>query len=222
MLEVRSLDVELESLQHSVLEMFVRAESMVRLAIRSVQQRDSQLGRSVVKADRELDQLELAIDKRCMELLAEHHPRGRRLRALVTVLKMVTDLERIGDLAVNIAERGLDLSARSGLEPPSQLTEMGELVAEMVRLSAEAYAAEDNTVLKELKKKDKLVDVLNREVFENGLVAMENYSDQVDRALSLTSITKYLERIGDHTVNLGQLLVFMVQGKDLRHGKNQL
>jgi phosphate transport system protein len=215
---LQPLDEELALLQQSVLEMFARSESMVRLAIRSVQQRDSPLGRSVVQSDKELDQLELSIDKRCMELLAEHHPEGKRLRALVTVLKMVTDLERIGDLAVNIAERGLELSARSGLEPPSQLAEMGELVAEMLRISAEAFSGQDKDALKALKKKDKLVDLLNREVFENGLLAMEYHSDQVDRALSLTSISKYLERIGDHTVNLGQLVVFMVQGKDLRHG----
>jgi phosphate transport system protein len=211
------LQFELEVLRRSVLEMFVRAESMMRLAIRSVRQRDASLGRSVVIADKDVNQLELDIDRGCTAVLAKYRLGEEDLRVVITILKMVTDLERVGDLTVNIAHRGLTLSASPGIQPPEQVLAMGDIVADMLRFGAEAFVSYEKKLLSKMQKRDSMVDELNREVFEFGIAAMQNYPEEVERALAVTSISKYIERAGDHVVNLAEQIVLMVKGKDLRH-----
>lgn len=212
------LEADLDAIRTHFLQMCVRAESMIRLAVRSVMERDAYLGRSVVAADKELDELELRIDEMCLATLAARHPQGEDLRLVTTVMKMVTDLERVGDLAVNVAERGLDLSAGSGYEPGFELTVMGETAADMVRLAADAFVARDTAMALEIMKRDSTLDQLNHEAFTRGVREMAAHSDQVDRVLGMTSISKYLERAGDHACNLGEMVVFLVDGRDVRHG----
>ncbi|MEQ1565695.1 MAG: phosphate signaling complex protein PhoU [Myxococcota bacterium] len=211
-------EAELERIRTLFLQMCVRAESMVRLAVRSVVDRDLSLGRSVVAADRELDRLEIEIDRLCLRYLATRQPVGTELRTVTTMMKMVTDLERIGDLSVNVAERGLELSAGTGIEPGLDIPRMAEIAADMVRMAADAFLDADPAVARELIARDREVDELNRQAFEKWLHAMAAYPDQADRALSLTSMSKYLERIADHACNLGEMIVFLVEGRDMRHG----
>ncbi|MEQ1502686.1 MAG: phosphate signaling complex protein PhoU [Myxococcota bacterium] len=209
---------ELDHIRTLFLQMCVRAESMVRLATRSVLDRDLSLGRSVVDADRELDRLEVEIDRQCLRYLATRQPVGTELRTITTMMKMVTDLERIGDLSVNLAERGLELSAGTGIEPGLDLPKMAEIAADMVRMAADAFLDGDPDIARQLIERDNEVDELNRLAFDKWLQAMAAYPDQVDRALSLTSMSKYLERIADHACNLGEMVVFLVEGRDMRHG----
>jgi phosphate transport system protein len=211
-------EAELDRIRTLFLQMCVRAESMVRLAARSVVDRDLSLGRSVVSADRELDRLEVEIDRLCLRYLAIRQPVGTDLRTITTVMKMVTDLERIGDLSVNVAERGLELSAGTGIEPGLDMPRMAEIAADMVRMAADAFLDGDPRIARELIARDQEVDELNRKAFDKWLHAMAAYPDQVDRALSLTSMSKYLERIADHACNLGEMVVFLVEGRDMRHG----
>jgi len=210
-------DGELEQVRTLFLQMCVRAESMVRLAVRSVVDRDPSLGRSVVAADRELDLLELDIDSRCFNFLAVRKPVGLELRTITTIMKMVTDLERIGDLSVNVAERGLELSAGIGLEPGTDLRTMGETSADMVRMAADAFLESSTTVARELIARDQRVDDLNREILQKWLAAMAAHPDQANRALAVTSMSKYIERIADHACNLAEMVVFLVEGHDMRH-----
>ncbi len=221
-MSVRSpLEADLDEIHTLLLQMCVRAESMVRLSVRSVMERDAYLGRSVVKADGDLDRLEVRIDERCLEILEQRRPEGRELRMVATVMKMVTDLERIGDLATNIAERGLDLSAGVGYEPGFELTMMGEMAADMVRAAADAFLERDSALAREIMKRDARIDQLNREIFETGIREMADHSDQVDRVLLTTSISRCLERIGDHAVNLGEMIIFLVDGRDVRHRRRK-
>jgi len=206
-----------EKIRTLFLQMCVRAESMVRLSVRSVLERDSALGRSVVGSDREIDRLEVEIDRRCMIALA----RGAdtlQVRMLSTIMKMVTDLERIGDLSVNIAERGLDLSKGTGMEAGEPLRKMAQLASSMIAGAAEAFIARDAQAATRLISWDQEIDALNRDNFERLLGLMSAHPAQVDRALALTSISKHLERVGDHAVNLCEMVVFLVEGTDLRHG----
>jgi len=212
-------EAEQERIRTLFLQMCVRAESMVRLAVRSVVDRDPALGRSVVSADRDLDKLEVEIDRLCLNFLARRSPVGVELRTITTVMKMVTDLERIGDLAVNIAERGLYLTAGSGMEPGLDLPRMGELAADMIRMAADAFLEGNAELARELIARDREVDDLNREAFSKWIGAMSAHPDQVDRALSLTSMSKHLERVADHACNLGEMVVFLVEGEDVRHSK---
>ncbi len=212
-------EAELDRIRTLFLQMCVRAESMVRLGVRSVVDRDLSLGRSVVDADRELDRLEIEIDRLCLTYLATRQPVGAELRTITTIMKMVTDLERIGDLSVNVAERGLDLSSGMGIEPGLDLPQMAEIAADMVRMAADAFLEADPHMARDVIAKDSEVDELNRLAFEKWMTAMAAHSDQVDRALSLVSMSKYIERIADHAVNLGEMIVFLVEGRDLRHGQ---
>lgn len=211
------IEQDLERIRTLFLQMFVRGENMVRQAVRSVVERDPHLARSVVKLDPDMDQLEIDIDRRCLGCLALRHPVGQDLRLITTVMKMVTDLERIGDLAVNVAQRGLDLATGAGIEPDEQLAEMGDRAADMIRLAAEAFVASDAELARSLHDRDSEVDRLNREAFARWIEAMATHPDQVERALALTSISKHLERIADHAVNLGEMVVFFVEGEDIRH-----
>jgi phosphate transport system protein len=210
---------ELDRIRTLFLQMCVRAESMVRLSVRSVIDRDLSLGRSVVAADRELDRLEIEIDKLCLKFLAARQPVGTDLRTITTIMKMVTDLERVGDLSVNVAERGLELSAGTGIEPGLDLPQMAEIAADMVRMAADAFLEGDPRTAREVIARDSEVDELNRRAFEKWMTTMAAHPDQIDRALSLTSMSKYIERIADHACNLGEMVVFLVEGRDVRHGQ---
>lgn len=212
------IEQDLDRIRTLFLQMFVRAESMVRQAVRSVVERDPHLARSVVRTDAELDRLEVEVDRRCLSCLALRHPVGQDLRMITTVMKMVTDLERVGDLAVNIAERGLDLAAGAGIEPDERVVRMGDLAGDMIQVAADAFVSGDARLARTLAERDREVDALNREAFDNWIAAMSAYPDQVTRALALTSISKHLERIADHAVNLGEMVVFYVKGEDVRHG----
>lgn len=213
------LAADLDRIRTRFLQMCVRAESMVRLSVRSVMERDAYLGRSVISADKELDELEITLDQLCLDSLAERHPRGKDLRTIATVMKMVTDLERIGDLAVNVSRRGLELSAARGYEPGFELTMMGETAADMVRMAADAFLDADAPLALDILKRDRQIDQLNHEMFARGVKEMAAHPDQVDRVLGMTSISKYLERVGDHACNLGEMVVFLVDGRDVRHAR---
>ena len=185
---MRSRDPELERVRTLFLQMCVRAESMIRLAVRSVMERDPVMGRSVVSADREMDRLEVEIDRQCLRILALQQPVGRELRLVTTCMKMVTDLERIGDLSVNIAERGLELDQGPGVQPGIDLHRMGEVAADMIRAAADAFVASDAAIARALIRRDAEVDALNRSNFEHWIQTIHAHPDQANRALALTSI----------------------------------
>lgn len=208
---------DLERIRTLFLQMCVRAESMVRLAVRSVMDRDLSLGRSVVQSDVEVDRLEVEIDRLCVRYLAVRQPVGTELRSITTVLKMVTDLERIGDLSSSIAERGLTLSSGPGIEADQDLPRMGELAADMVRMAADAFLDANATMARELIRRDHDVDELYREAFLRWTQHMAAYPDQVDRAFALVTMSKHLERVADHACNLAEMVVFLAEGKDVRH-----
>lgn len=200
------------------LQMVVRSESMVRLAIRSVVERDPRLAREVIDSDTEVDRLELELDRACLARLAVlANPPPEELRLLTGILKMVVDLERIGDLAVNISERGIELSRAAGMEPPMDLVRMAWLAADMVRQVADAFVMADSTQARALFGLDKEIDELNRRTYQRLIGAMGAHPDQVDRALALTSISKHIERVGDHACNLAEMVVFVLDAEDLRH-----
>lgn len=211
------LSAELEQIRTLFLQMCVRAESMVQQAVRALVLRDPHLARAVVGSDEAIDDLEVEIDRLCVRVLALQRPSGFELRLVTTVLKMVTDLERIGDLAVNIAERSLDVGTGPGLEPGDHIKEMGARVVEMIRIASDGFVSADSGVLEVLERCDDEVDRLNRASFQHWLGLMAEHPDQATRALGFTSISRYLERIADHAVNLGQMIVLLVEGRDVRH-----
>ncbi len=198
--------------------MGARAEGMVANAIRALFNRDAALARAVVDQDSDLDQLEKESDRRCLNILARRSPVGEDLRFVTSVFKVVTDLERVGDLAVNIAERGLDLAAGTGIHAGPEIQELSARVQAQLSESIRAFGDRDVAAARGLPAMDAVVDDMNRLAFTSLLTIARNHPDQIDRALSLSSVCKHLERIGDHAVNIGEQTVFLVEGHDVRHG----
>ncbi|MFN7142984.1 MAG: phosphate signaling complex protein PhoU [Myxococcota bacterium] len=210
-------DTELKELGVHMQRMAVRAESMVRDAIRALLDRDAELARAVIRTDRELDKLELEADEMSLRMLARRSPFGEDLRFVTVNLKIVTDLERMGDLAVNIAERSLELMQGSGLLPGREVQDLADAALTEVSEALRAYQTRDSAMARAVLGNDRNVDALNRAAFELLIRIAHERPDEFDRALALTSVCRYLERVADHATNVAEMVVFLVEAEDVRH-----
>ena len=209
---------ELATLASHVNLMSARAEGMVSNAVRALFTRDAALARSVVEQDADLDRLEKESDRRCLNILARRSPVGEDLRFVTAVFKVVTDLERVGDLAVNISERGLDLAGAVGIDVGPEVEALAAKVTVQLAEAIRAFAERDAIAARALYAEDALIDSMNRAAFSSLLGIARSHPDQIERVLAISSICKHLERIGDHAVNIGEHAVFLVEGHDVRHG----
>ena len=209
---------ELATLASHVNLMSARAEGMVSNAVRALFTRDAALARSVVEQDADLDRLEKESDRRCLNILARRSPVGEDLRFVTAVFKVVTDLERVGDLAVNISERGLDLAGAVGIDVGPEVEALAAKVTVQLAEAIRAFAERDAIAARALYAEDALIDSMNRAAFSSLLGVARIHPDQIERVLAISSICKHLERIGDHAVNIGEHAVFLVEGHDVRHG----
>jgi phosphate transport system protein len=169
-----------------------------------------------------VDGAELAIDEQCLQVLAKRQPVASDLRFLTQTLKMVTDLERIGDLAVNVCERALDLADAPRLVPfPEGIERMSEIVRSMVRDAIDAFVEGDAGKARAVILRDGEVDQLYQRTFKDLLERMRQDSTTIERAIHVQSIAKWLERMADHATNLAEHVIFMIQGEDVRHPRNR-
>ena len=215
----REYEHELQELRDAVLLMGARVEEMTKSALDSFGRHDKELARATINMDVEIDRLEMDIDRavpsrkcwRAVSLVASD------LRFITTTLKIVTDLERMGDLAVNLCERVMDLDADS-LKPVRQsLVEMGAVVADMQHEALDAFIQGDAARAERVIQRDSVVDATYARIFPELLGHMMQDPKTVSTAQRLQSIAKYLERVADHATNLGEMVVFMVRGEDKRH-----
>jgi phosphate transport system protein len=209
----RPHDPELERIRTLFLQMCVRAESMVQQAVRAVVHRDPHMARAVVAADDTIDELQRELDRLAAAYLAQHRPGGEGLRLISTLLKMVSDLERIGDLAADVAQRGLDLGTGPGLEPDETLKVLGARVVEMLRLVSDGFVSGDPDVHLALRSRDAEAQSLHRAGFQAGLLVMAEHPDQAARALGYTSISRSLERIAALTVGIAEMVALLGRGE---------
>ena len=210
-------DTELNALAVHMTRMAVRAESMVRDAVRALLGNDPELARAVIRSDRELDRLELEADEMSLRLLARRAPFGEDLRFVTVNLKIVTDLERMGDLSVNIAERALELMQGPGLSAGKEVEELAAASLAAVSDAVRAYQARDTVVARAVLGNDRRIDALNRGAFELLIRIAHEHPDEFPRALALTSVCRHLERIADHATNVAEMVVFLVEAQDVRH-----
>ncbi len=208
---------ELRTLREQVLLMGAKVEEMIRSSMRALAERDSDLARRMIECDRQVNRLEVEIDDLCMRVLAKRQPVASDLRFITTALKLVTDLERIGDLGVNICERVIELNADPPLKPYGNMQLIADATQSMLRESLDAFVAGDVGKAQELLERDKIVDAYYQEQFRELITYMMEDPRNIQRAMRLCAIAKYLERIADHTTNLAEMVVFMVKGKDIRH-----
>jgi len=213
----RQYERELHDLGDKILFLGGTVEEMIARAMQALVERDSDLARRVIEMDRTVDSSELDVDHMSLNLLALRQPAASDLRFITTALKIVTDLERIGDLAVNIAERALELNQEPPLKPYIDIPHMAREVSDMVHRALDSFVKRDAAEARAVLSADDAVDALNVQLFRELLTYMIEEPKNVTRALRITFIAKYLERIGDHATNIAQMVIFMSEGRDVRH-----
>jgi phosphate transport system protein len=213
----RYLDAELEHLNKQILLMGALVESQVQDALRSLTQRNSNLAMRIVENDLSIDKLDVEIDEACSQLLALHQPAARDLRFITTAMKISAELERISDLTVNIAERAIELNQEPQLKPYIDIPRMAEWAMQMVRESLDAFVNRDAELARKVCRDDDFVDDLTEQLFRELVSFMLEDARTITRAARLTFIGKYYERIADHATNVAELVVYMVEGKIIRH-----
>lgn len=213
----REYEGELETLRDQVLLMGARVEEMLSLALKAFSNKDLLLAQTTIRSDRTIDQLELSIDELCLRILARRQPVASDLRFVTTTLKVVTDLERIADLCVNICERVVELSGDIPFRASDPISQLAGLAQAMVHDALDAFVAGDSVKAQQVVERDEVVDAYYAQMFPELVANMMSDPTVVQRSTRLLSLGKYIERIADHATNIGEMVVFMVRGEDVRH-----
>jgi len=208
---------ELQNLKDEILKMGGKIEEMIIKSIEALVRRDSELAEKVIATDEEVDGFERDIDAACFKILALRQPIASDLRFIATTLKIVTDLERIGDMAVNIAERALELNKEPELKPYIDIPRMAAEIEKMIKDCLDAFVWSNPELAEDVCKRDDFIDNLNDQIFREVLTFMMEDPKTISRGMRVIFISKYLERIADHTTNIAQMVIFMVKGEDIRH-----
>jgi phosphate transport system protein len=210
-------DDELKILRERVLKLGCMVEDAIRDSVKALVERDSELAREVVKRDHLVNALDVGIDEECVRLIALRQPMARDLRLITTAMKITTDLERMGDLAVNIAERAIELNDEPQLKPFVNIPKMAEITQVMVRDALDSFVTGCSRLPYEVIKRDDEVDDLTVRNFEELLGFMIRDPKIIPLAVKRTYIAKYLERIADHATNIAEMIIYMCKGKMIRH-----
>jgi len=210
-------DDELRDLRERVLKLGFMVENAIRDSVKALVERDSELAKEVIKNDHLVNALDVKIDEECVRLIALRQPMARDLRFITTTMKITTDLERMGDMAVNIAERAIELNAEPQLKPFVNIPKMAEISQAMVRDALDAFVTGCSRLPYEVIKRDDEVDDLTVKNFEELLGLMIQDPKIIHLAIKRTYIAKYLERIADHATNIAEMIIYMCKGKLIRH-----
>jgi phosphate transport system protein len=213
---------ELEQLKARLLEMGGLAEDRVRSALKALVERDSALVDAVLTGDQPLNQLHIQIDGRCFRMLALHQPMAVDLRAIMSAVKINTDLERVGDLAINIAEAVLRYVGHAPVKELVDIPRMADVAQAMLRDALDAYVRRDTALAQAVLDQDDTLDALKTQVFRDLLTCMLKDPRTIEPALDLILISRHLERIGDHATNIAEDVIFMVSARDVRHHASDL
>lgn len=208
---------ELRDLRDRLLEMGGKVEAAMAGAVRSLIERDAALAEKVIAQDREVNRTEVEIDDMCRRLLALRQPAASDLRFITTALKIVTDLERMGDLAVNVSERARDLAQSPPSRPFHDLTALADLSGSQLEKALDAFVEKNVEKAEEVIEGDDLLDAIYHRLFNDLLAYMMEDSRVIRRATSIMFAAKQLERFGDHATNVAEMVVYMVRGTDVRH-----
>jgi len=208
---------EIEAVKERVLRMGGVVEDAIRKSVKALVERDRQLAIDVIDGDAIVNHFDVEIEEECIRFLALWQPTGSNLRFVTTAIKIITDLERMGDLAVDICERSIELLDEPPLKPYIDIPRMAEASQKMLKDSLDAFVAKDAELAVSVCAADDFVDNLNQQIFNELLVYMLQDPKNISRAVRLSYITKYLERIADHATNIAEMVVYMVKGKVIRH-----
>jgi phosphate transport system protein len=213
----RHFQDDLDQLKERLLAMGGLAEERVRESVRALIERDHAALDGILRGDEPINDLHMEVDDRCFKLLALHQPMAADLRVIVAALKISTDLERVGDLAVNIAEAGKRYLQHAPVKPLIDIPRMGELAQKMLRDALDAFVRRDMPLAEAVLAADDTLDALKTQIFRELLTYMLQTPETIEPALDLILISRHLERIGDHATNVAEDVIFILSAKDVRH-----
>jgi phosphate transport system protein len=216
----REFERELRTLRDRLLAMGGRAEQQISFAIQALVQHDDRVAQQVIADDAQIDRDEIAIDELAFLILARRQPVASDLRFIMLAMKIVTDLERIGDLAVNIAKRERDLRRYAPTPTQDRIEPLAQRVLTALQMALDAFVNADASLAEKVIAGDRDIDALNMHVIADVLSGGVESAQDVGRALALSSISRYLERIGDHATNIAEMVIYFVRGRDVRHHKS--
>lgn len=212
-----TFEAEIVELRERLLTLGSLVEQAITSSVRALSERDSALAEQVIRDDRRINRLEIEIDDLCIRMLALRQPAASDLRFVTLALKVVTDLERIGDLAVNVAHRSRELNAEEPLRPYVDIPKLAEVAVGMLRSVLDAFVASDSVKARAVLVRDNDVDDRYRAIEAEVLELMTQDPAFISRAISSLFVAKHLERIADHATNVAEMVIFYVEGKDVRH-----
>lgn len=213
----KHLERDLDHLQRDILSQAAAVEHAIHLAIRALQERDTDLARQVIDGDSAIDREENHVEEECLKILALHQPVAGDLRRIASALLINVDLERMADFAEDIAERALFLAGAPSLPIPPRLQRMTDLTTSMVRQSLDAFVNLDARLARRVCRLDDEVDRYNKEIIEEVIRHMQKSPEMVEPGLSMFSATRHLERIADHATNIAENVIYLVEGEIVRH-----
>jgi len=207
----------LEELKRKIFTLVAMVEDNLTAAVKSVQNRDEETARKVIGLDFEIDNMEVSVEEECLKLLALHQPVAIDLRFIIAVLKLNNDLERIGDLAVNIAERAVYIAKVPAVPTLFYFDDMAAKARKMLKNSIDALINADSELAAKVCEADDEVDAINRDVYIQVKGAIKKYPEHLDALINLLSVSRHLERIADHATNIAEDVIYLVKGDIVRH-----
>lgn len=214
---LRHFDKDIDELKDELLRMGAMVEDAINLSIRALLERDTAVAEQVIAADTDIDRQELEIDQRTIELIAKMQPAAGDLRFVATIMKVTPELERIADLAVDVCERAIELNREPQLKPLIDIPRLARISQEMVRHALDAFVKRDASLARAVIARDDEVDLLTEQSFRELLTYMLEDSRNISRAIRLTFVGKYFERMADGATNICEQVVFLVEGKVIKH-----
>ena len=204
---------QIEEIKRKVLRMGSMVENIINIAVTALKEQNTEMAKKVYIEDDEIDAMELEIEEQCMRLLALQQPIAKDLRTITTALKIITDLERMGDHAVNIAKIVIEIGKEPLIKPLVDIPKMADMAQEMVRLSLDAFVKEDKALARKVAEMDEEVDKIYEEILKDVLELITAKKDTIRQGTKLLFIGRYLERIADHTTNVCERTIYMITGK---------
>jgi phosphate transport system protein len=214
---MRHFDREIENLKELLLRMGAAVEEQITLSIRALLERDTAIAQKVIDTDNEIDKMELEIDQHTVQLIAMMQPAAVDLRFVTTAMKITPELERIADLAVDVCERAIELNREPPLKPLIDIPRLAGIAQDMVRQALDAFVRRDPVLARQVIARDDEVDLLTEQSFRELLTYMLEDSRNISRAIRLTFIGKYFERMGDGATNICEMVVYLAEGKVIKH-----
>jgi len=210
-------DEELQHLKEKLLKMGSLVEDAIKLSVQALVERDNELAQKIIDNDRLVNTLDVEIDEESIRLIALRQPKAGDLRFITTAMKITTDLERMGDLGVNIAERALELNQEPILKPYIDIPKMREIAQGMTRDVLDAFVRKDKKLARDVIMRDDEVDDLKHAVLKELAFFMVQDPTTVTRAMKVSFVAQYLERIADHATNIAEMVIYLIEGKIIRH-----